>query len=107
MGSDALSVGSVRGGKPALVIFEGGRARSMPERMMQRAREAIVLEHIEKAHASAAFATVIVCTNRADLAKQAHRLGAEIDLDEPGVPCHFGFRLQHVILTRGLTGVVS
>lgn len=107
MNSGALSGSAVRRGKPALVIFEGGRARTMPERMMQRAREAIVLEHIEKAHASGAFSTVIVCTNRADLAKEARRLGAEIDMDAPGVPFHYGQRLQHVIRERGLGGVVS
>lgn len=96
-----------RSNKPALVIFEGGRARAMPERMLQKAREAIVLEHIEKAQQSGAFSTVIVCTNRVELAKQARALGAEIDLDAPGVPFHFGLRLQHVIQERGLHAVCS
>lgn len=107
MGVDASSMKPVRHTKPALIIFEGGRARAMPERMLQRAREAIVLEHIVKAHESGMFSTVIVCTNRADLAKQARSLGAEIDLDAPGEPFHFGVRLQHVIRKRGLTAVVS
>lgn len=90
---------------PALVIFEGGRARAMPERMLQKAREAIVLEHIEKAVESGAFSTIIVCTNRAEFAKEAKALGAEIDKDTPGEPFHFGLRLQHLIRERDLQAV--
>lgn len=107
MDAIGLPGASVRHGKPALLIFEGGRARALPERMLQRAREAIVLEHIEKAHASGAFSTVIVCTNRTGLAKEARALGADVDMDAPGVPFHYGTRLQHVIRKRGLRAVVS
>lgn len=92
---------------PVLIIFEGGLAVSPPEQMLRQVREAIVLEHIEKAHATGMFAGVIVCTERHDLAERARALGADVDLDPPGVPFHFGERLQGLIRDRGLKAVVS
>lgn len=92
---------------PVLVIFEGGLVASPPEHMLRQVREAIVLEHIEKAHATGMFAGVIVCTERPELAERARALGADVDLDPPGVPFHFGERLQGLIRDRGLTAVVS
>lgn len=91
---------------PVLVIFEGGRAASPPERMLRQVREEIVAEHIEKAHATGVFGGVIVCTERLELAEKARSLGADVDLDPPGVPFHFGQRLQSLIRDRGLKAVV-
>ena len=90
-----------------LVIFEGGLAASPPEHMLRHVREAIVLEHIQKAHDTGMFAGVILCTERRELAEQARALGAEVDLDPPGVPFHFGERLQGLIRDRGLRAVVT
>ena len=92
---------------PVLVIFEGGLAASPPERMLRRVREAIVLEHIQKAHDAGTFAGVIVCTDRGELAEQARALGADVDVDPPGIPFHFGERLQGLIRDRGLSAVVT
>src|SRR5690606_1831735 len=92
---------------PVLVIFEGGLAASPPEHMLRHVREAIVLEHIQKAHDTRMFAGVILCTERRELAEQARALGAEVDLDPPGVPFHFGARLQGLIRDRGLRAVVT
>jgi len=92
---------------PFLIIFEGGPAASPPEQLLRQVREAIVLEQIEKARATGVFAGVIVCTERAELAEQARALGAEVDLDPPGVAFHFGRRLQELIRRRGLPAVVA
>ena len=48
-----------------------------------------------------------MCTERRELAEQARALGAEVDLDPPGVPFHFGERLQGLIRDRGLRAVVT
>lgn len=90
---------------PVLIVFEGGLAQSPPERFLQQVREAIVLEHIEKAHQTGLFSGAIVCTERPEFAAQARALGADVDLDPPGVPFHFGDRLQTLIRERGLTAV--
>lgn len=92
---------------PVLVLFEGGLAQSPPERFLQQVREAIVLEHIEKAHQTGLFSGVIVCTGRRELAAQAQAVGAEVDFDPPGLPFHFGERMQALIRERGLTAVCS
>lgn len=92
---------------PILIIFEGGPAASPPEQWLRQVREAIVLEHIEKALATGLFGGVVVCTERADLARRAAALGADVDLDPPGVPFHFGRRLQEVIQARRLHAVVA
>lgn len=75
--------------------------------MLQQVREAIVLEHIEKASATGMFTGVIVCTERLEFAEQAKALGADVDLDPPGVPFHFGERLQALIRDRGLKAICS
>lgn len=93
--------------KPVLIIFEGGPTTSEPERMLRSLREAIVLEQIEKAHASGAFAGVILCTDGPELARAARALGADVDMDEPGTSFHYGRRLQGLIRERGLTMVCT
>lgn len=90
---------------PVLILFEGGLAQSPPERFLQQVREAIVLEHIEKAHDTGLFSGAIVCTDRREFAAQARALGADVDFDPPGVAFHFGDRLQTLIRERGLKAV--
>lgn len=87
------------------MIFEGGPAASDPERMLQDVRAAIVLEQIEKAQRAGAFGSVIVCTDRAELAHQAAALGAQVELDAPDAAFHLGRRLQRLIRERDLEAV--
>lgn len=94
----------------AFVIVEGGQAPSRPEALLARFRRGIVLDHIVRAQAVPELTHIILCTDDRDLAAQAQKLGAHVDWDDPsqsapGVPFHFGRRLQQAIDRYGLRRV--
>jgi len=85
-------------GKAAtLIIFCGGPEDSPPERMLAQAKEAIVLDTIERASHIEVISSIIVATNSPRLIERLSGQEVLIEPDPPGESFHFGRRLQEVI----------
>ncbi|BAS28779.1 hypothetical protein [Limnochorda pilosa] len=87
------------------MIFEGGPAASLPERMMQQAREGMVLDRIEQARRIHALDRSILVTDRPEMARHAEALGAHVHLTG-SEPFHFGKTLRDVVLRHALDAVL-
>ncbi|NPV53957.1 MAG: hypothetical protein HPY71_10590 [Firmicutes bacterium] len=79
-----------------LVIFEGGSPGSEVETRLANARKAITLDNLEKFESLSGIERVVVSTNYADLAEEAARLGADVELN-CDVDFHVGRRLKEIV----------
>ncbi|MDH7478653.1 MAG: hypothetical protein QHH02_01425 [Syntrophomonadaceae bacterium] len=83
--------------KVTMVIFEGGEYSAEIEKIVSRARKAVVLDLIELAGEVREIDEIILVTNHPELVESAQKLGAQVDLDDTSTPFNFGNRLREVI----------
>ena len=79
------------------MIFVGGREGSEVERMVNKGREAVALDTIEKAMAIPTIDRVVVATNSHRLARRLRHMPVLIEFDVEGEEFHFGHRLRQLI----------
>ncbi|HHV61491.1 MAG TPA: hypothetical protein GXX51_02480 [Firmicutes bacterium] len=79
-----------------LVIFEGGRPESEVEARLADVRKAITLDNLEKFGSLNGIERIVVSTNYEDLAKEAAKLGADVELNHD-VDFHVGKRLKEIV----------
>lgn len=90
----------------SLVVFEGGLVRSPLEAQMQRVRQGMVLDLVERAK-QGGLDHVVVVTSYRELAERLQFTEVEVVVDEElGEPFHFGKRLQDVVQAYGLEKVL-
>jgi hypothetical protein len=85
-----------------LLILTGISEGSEPERMVSSVRQAITLDLVERALTVPLLRPVIVSTNSEELAGQLSDLPAEVLVDPPGEPFHFGRRLSALMGRYGM-----
>jgi len=81
----------------SLLIFVGGKEGSEVERMVNKGREAVALDTIEKAMAIPTIDRVVVATNSHRLARRLRHMPVLIEFDVEGEEFHFGHRLRQLI----------
>lgn len=82
----------------SLVVFEGGAVHSGLEAQMQRVRQGMVLDLVERAR-QGGLGHIVVVTSYPDLACGLRAAGIQVELDQEigEQPFHFGQRLQDVV----------
>jgi len=89
------------------VIFEGSQPRSSVEEMVDRIRQAALLDNLEKMQGISCLDKIYLHTNRPELVEPAARLGAEVFLNDLSPEeFHFGNELQAIIMRHRLTRVL-
>lgn len=86
----------------SLLIFVGGGEGSEVEKMVNQAREAVVLDTIEKAMAIPAIDRIVVATNSHRLACRLRHMPVQVEFDVEGEEFHFGRRLRQLIEKYGI-----
>ncbi len=81
----------------SLIILIGGGGKSPPEIMVQKAREAVTLDTIEKAKGIKEIGQIIVATDSLELAQRLRGEPIVVELDKKGEEFHFGRRLRDII----------
>ncbi|NLJ80894.1 MAG: hypothetical protein GX335_07710 [Firmicutes bacterium] len=91
----------------SLVIFEGGPVKGRLEKQMQKIRQNIVLDLIDKARL-AGFEKIIAVTSYPQLAEELQPMQVEVfqDQEQSGRPFHFGRCLWAVIQLYGLKKIL-
>jgi len=87
------------------VVFEGGRAASPVEKDMERVRNGVVLDTIERLLDAPSTAGVVLCSDRDEVLGEARRLGAQVR-DTGAGRFHFGRTLASVIEGLGAGAVI-
>lgn len=80
-----------------LIVLAGLPAAAEPERWVGLACRANALDLIERALCVPHLGPIVVATPDSDLAGEVAALPVQVVPDEPGVPFHFGRRLQQVV----------
>jgi len=92
--------------KVTLVVFEGGLVFSALEVHMQKVRQGMVLDLVDRAR-QGGFEHIIVVTPYQDLASKLQATGVQVAVDrELGEPFHFGQQLMDVVQSYGLEKVL-
>ncbi len=89
-----------------MVVFEGGRPGSEVEEVLASVRKAVVLDNLERFSGLDGLDRILLFTTYEDLACEAARHGAQVELVPARGRFHFGRELAGVIRGRGLEAVL-